>query len=67
MARAASWLRWVRTAVILSLVSTGCLGQSISDVVYDPDGQVVQDARVLLMQDYSKMKETRSGEVGEFA
>jgi TonB family protein len=49
------------------VVSQCCLGQSISGVVYDPDGYVVQNARVLLMRDYSKLKETRSGEAGEFA
>jgi TonB family protein len=67
MTRANRWLRRVRSAVVLLLVSPGCLGQSISGVVYDPDGYVVQNARVLLMRDYSKLKETKSGEAGEFA
>jgi len=67
MTRADSWVRVVSFAVILLLVSTGCLAQSISGVVYDPDGSVVQNARVLLMRDYSKLKETKSGEAGEFA
>ena len=61
------WLGWVRSTVVLLLIAPGCLGQSISGVVYDPDGLVVQNARVLLMQDYSKLKETRSSEAGEFA
>ena len=34
---------------------------------YDRDGFVVQNARVLLMRDYSKLKETTSGQAGEFA
>ena len=67
MTRAHSSLRWVLSAVIFLLISTACLGQSISGVVYDPDGNVVQNARVLLMQDYSKLKETKSGDAGEFA
>ncbi len=67
MTRAHSWLRRMQSAVILLLFSTGCLGQSISGVVYDPDGNLVQNARVLLMHDYSKLKETRSGNAGEFA
>ncbi len=67
MTLADRWLRWVRCAVVLLVVSPTCLAQSISGVVYDPDGYVVQNARVLLMRDYSKLKETRSGEAGEFA
>lgn len=60
------WLGWVRCTVVLLLIAPGCLAQSISGVVYDPEGLVVQNARVLLMQDYSKLKETRSSEAGEF-
>jgi len=67
MTRAGNCLPWVRSVVVLLLVSSGCVGQSISGVVYDPDGYVVQNARVLLMRDYSKLKETKSGEAGEFA
>lgn len=67
MTRTDSWLLWVRSAVVLLLISPGCPGQSISGVVYDPDGFVVKNARVLLMRDYSKLKETKSGEAGEFA
>ena len=67
MTRPGNWLPWVRCVVVLLLVSSGCMGQSISGVVYDPDGYVVQNARVLLMRDYSKLKETTSGEAGEFA
>ncbi|MBZ5686045.1 MAG: TonB family protein [Acidobacteriia bacterium] len=67
MTQADRWLRWVRSAVVFLLFPPACLGQSISGVVYDPDGYVVQNARVLLMRDYSKLKETKSGEAGEFA
>jgi TonB family protein len=65
--RTDGWLLWVRSAVVLLFFSPGCLGQSISGVVYDPDGFVLQNARVLLMRDYIKLKETKSGDAGEFA
>jgi TonB family protein len=49
------------------LVSLSCIGQSISGVLYDPDGGVVPNARVMLMRDYVKQQEINSGEAGEFA
>jgi TonB family protein len=42
-------------------------GQSISGVVYDPTGGVVAGARVMLMQDYVKMREMKSSPSGEFS
>jgi TonB family protein len=54
-------------AVVVLALSLSCVGQNISGVVYDPDGLVVPNARVMLMQDYIKQKESRSGEAGEFA
>ncbi len=52
--------------ICVLLVPLGCIGQSISGVVYDADGSVVPNARVMLMQDYVKQSESRSGDSGEF-
>jgi TonB family protein len=59
--------RWACPVVVVLLVPLSCMAQSISGVVYDPDGGVVPNARVMLMQDYIKQKEIKSGEAGEFA
>jgi TonB family protein len=58
---------WAWPVVIALLVPLSCMAQSISGVVYDPDGGLVPNARVMLMQDYVKQKEIKSGETGEFA
>ena len=58
---------WAWSVVLILLAPLSGIGQSISGVVYDPDGAVVPDARVMLMQDYVKQKEIRSGAAGEFA
>ncbi|MBZ5593993.1 MAG: TonB family protein [Acidobacteriia bacterium] len=57
---AAAWLS------ICAAVGT-CDAQGISGTVYDPAGGVVAGARVMLMQDYVKTQETKSGETGAFA
>lgn len=58
---------WAWPVVVVLLVPLSCMAQSISGVVYDPDGSVVPNARVMLMRDYVKQKEIKSGETGEFA
>jgi len=60
-------LPWAWPVVVVLLVPLSCMAQSISGVVYDPDGGVVPNAHVMLMQDYVKQKEIKSGETGEFA
>ena len=63
-----SRLRWRDlSVVVLLLVPLSCMAQGITGVVYDPDGGIVPDARVLLMQDYVKQKEAKSDQAGEFA
>ena len=57
---------WAWLVVVVLLVPLSCVSQSISGVVYDPDGGVVPNARVMLMRDYIKQKEIKSGETGEF-
>jgi len=57
----------VRPPVVVLLFALSCSGQNISGVVYDPDGFAVPNARVMLMRDYVKQTESRSGEAGEFA
>ena len=56
---AAAWL-----SIVVTIGTSHA--QSISGTVYDPDGGVVAGARVMLMQDYVKMQETKSGETGAF-
>ena len=58
---------WAWPVVVVLLVPLSCIAQTISGVVYDPDGAVVPNARVMLMRDYVKQKESTSGEAGEFA
>jgi TonB family protein len=58
---------WAWPVVIVLLVPLSCMAQSITGVVYDPDGGVVPNARVMLMRDYVKQSEIKSGETGEFA
>jgi TonB family protein len=41
--------------------------QTITGTVYDPTGALVSGARVMLMEDYVKLQETKSGERGEFS
>jgi TonB family protein len=56
---AAAWL-----SIVVTIGTSHA--QSISGTVYDPVGGVVAGARVMLMQDYVKMQETKSGETGAF-
>ena len=58
---------WAWPVVVVLLVPLSSMAQSISGVVYDPDGGVVPNARVMLMRDYVKQKESKSDERGEFA
>lgn len=57
---------WACLVVVMLLVPLSCIAQSISGVVYDPEGAVVPQARVLLMRDYVKQAESKSGETGDF-
>ncbi len=43
-----------------------CLAGSIRGTAYDADGRVVPEARVLLMADYVKQQEQRTGQSGGF-
>lgn len=54
--------------VVGSLLFPGtlCLAGTIRGTAYDADGRVVPDARVLLMTDYVKQEEQRTGESGAF-
>ena len=45
---------WAWLVVVVLLVPLSCTAQSISGVVYDPEGAVVPKARVMLMRDYIK-------------
>jgi TonB family protein len=53
--------------VLLALGAGYSRAQSINGRVYDPTGGVVRNARVMLMQDYVKVQEIRSGDAGEFS
>ncbi len=48
-------------------VGPEAVAQSIKGTVFDPDGALVPKARVMLMQDYVKLKETAADEKGGFA
>ncbi len=43
------------------------MAQNIRGMVFDPDGGVIARARVILMQDYVKLKETVADDQGGFA
>lgn len=43
------------------------VAEKIAGVIYDQQGATVSGVRVMLMQDYVKQRETKSGEAGEFA
>jgi hypothetical protein len=58
---------WAWLVVVVLLVPLSCIAQGISGVVYDPEGAVVAQARILLMRDYVKQTESKSSETGEFA
>ncbi len=58
---------WTWPIVVVLLVPMSCIAQSISGVVYDQEGAVVPQARVMLMRDYIKQTESKSSETGEFA
>lgn len=58
-------LAGVGLAIALA-AGAGC-AQSISGIVYDPTGGIVPGARVMVMQDYVKMQETKSSPKGEFS
>lgn len=45
---------WAWLGVVVLLVPLSCTAQSISGVVYDPEGAVVPQPRVMLMRDYIK-------------
>jgi TonB family protein len=55
-------------AILLTVcAAAGAVAQSIKGTVFDSDGGVIPKARVMLMQDYVKVKETTSDEKGGFA
>jgi TonB family protein len=54
-------------AFLTFLFAGASRAQSISGIVYDPTGGVVVGARVMVMQDYVKKQESKSGERGEFS
>jgi TonB family protein len=59
--------RIARVCFPIILAAGTCHAQSISGIVYDPTGGVVSGARVMLMQDYVKVQETKSAPSGEFS
>jgi TonB family protein len=54
---------WFATALFAAI----SYGQSVSGIVYDPTGGIVSGARVMLMEDYVKMREMKSSPSGEFS
>jgi len=56
----------MQSAISIFLFIPICFAESISGRVYDPAGRLVAGARVMLMQDYVKLKETKSDDLGEF-
>jgi TonB family protein len=66
-----SFLELVPRPVVIAaalVVLSGSEGkaENITGTVYDSDGMVVAGARVMLMYDYVKQSETKSGQNGEF-
>ena len=57
----------VFVCTLLSAWADRANGQSVTGTVYDPAAGTVADARVMLMQDYVKLRETKSDERGRFA
>lgn len=54
---------WFATALCAGM----SYGQGISGIVYDPTGGIVSGARVMVMQDYVKMREMKSSPSGAFS
>jgi len=48
------------------LLAAGACAETITGRVYDQTGGVVSGARVVLLEDFQKVTETKSGETGEF-
>ena len=64
--------RMIVPAAALVLLLAGWAGneamaQSIRGTVFDPDGGVIANARVMLMQEYVKFKETVADDKGGFS
>jgi len=55
------------SGLIAAVFAAGACAQTITGRVYDQSGGVVSGARVVLLEDFQKITETKSGEAGEFA
>lgn len=53
--------------LLIAAAGTGAMAQGIKGTVFDPDGGVIPNTRVMLMQDYVKLQETTTDEKGNFA
>jgi TonB family protein len=56
-----------KTALLMWFCAAAACAQTIDGRVFDQSGGVVAGARVVLLQDFSKIAETKSGQAGEFA
>lgn len=54
-------------ALLLGFFATAASAQTISGRVYDTTGAVVSGAQVVLLENFNKITETKSGETGEFS
>ncbi len=54
-------------ALLLTFFATAVSAQTISGRVYDFTGAVISGARVVLLEDFNKITETKSGESGQFS
>ena len=53
--------------LLLSALAGGANAPDVTGTVYDPAAGTVAGARVMLMRDYVKLRETKSDEAGRFA
>jgi TonB family protein len=54
-------------ALLLGFLATAAPPQTISGRVYDTTGAVISGAQVVLLENFNKIIETKSGETGEFS
>jgi TonB family protein len=59
-------MRWI-LFVLGAVLTTAACAQSISGRVYDQTGGVVSGARVVLLEDFNKITETKSSDRGDFS
>ena len=54
-------------ALLLAFLASAAPAQTISGRVYDTTGAVISGAQVVLLENFNKITETKSGETGEFS